>query len=1706
MRCLTLFFCASALVGLWDVPSVWAQQRIQIQVQNGPVQAAQVQFGQAGEQAEEEGEDGQEIANAATFRLNRERSQLLRRAEEFLAEEQWSFAIQHLGAILDASEDFFSQPDRNVPNYVGLKARALDLIGRLPDAGRQTYQLEYSEPAKRMLREAVASGSPEKMAEVSRRFFHTDAGYEATYRLAMHNLEFGQPLAATLYLTRLSALPDVRNRLDPSLSLTLALCHLRLGTEEGREQAQSVLADLGSRWGGKPVVINGNRAPLPTGDDLNVDWLLATLGPQRTDSGLGREQWVMPGGNPARTAESVGGQPLLTPRWYNPTSGDQTKVRAAVARERLRLESTKVHLLPAMTPLAVRLDPKEASLLKSGDIQARSWPRLLSQFRDAVAKDEPSPMKHIWSLLSAPLRADLAAVAEGDVPPDALQTRFLAEMNSALSRRDFYQTAELWASIDLRHEAKDLLAEGPAKLEEGRLVRLNRLLLESAANARTWTIPDSSVELVLVRTFSYLVAYDFITGKKKWDVRYEEESDVLRALVEGGIGGGTGMEPMISSAVTNRAFRDRTFGSLTSDGRMVFSVEGINPSPHTSSGYQAAILNRNIPQRGFYAGGNRLEAHDLRSGAWRWTVGGPLPEDGDTSPDSLQGMFFLGPPLPLAGRLYVLADAGGEVRLVVLEAESGKLVWSQNLAQVPESARGEMSRQLAGVSPSYSGGVLVCPTACGAVVAFDLTTRSLLWGHRYESTLPEGPTGGVVMWGPGGAVMRHSGSQREGWVDSLARVSDGKVVLTSSESEQLQCLDLFTGQTIWAPKPREDGLYVACVEDGKILVIGAQNARAVSLTTGETIWTTPIAEDPSVSPSGRGFLANGRYYVPRTDRHVVSFDLEKGERRGDEADSNRAPEKHALGNLICFSGSVLAQGTDWIQRFALVESLEEQVRDALARNPKDANALARRGEIYLQRGQVQLASADLQLSLELEPDDPQTRKLLVDAILQGLATNFAGHRDELGQLTQLIDQMPAATRAEYKGRFLRLLAAGLQTSGDTRGAFDAYIQFADPGVDAEELESVAERWQVRRDRWVQGRLGELFASAEGDARTKMNEEIRRRLDEALASEGTAALARFLRFFSSHEFAIEAREELARRYSAEGQYLPAELILEQLLANEPEASEKAAATAQLAELLNRAGRPEDAAIFYRRLQSDYADVATIDDKTGTQLVEALGPDSPIRGFLDGEPTWPKGEVYPRQVTKTVTPRLQQPLRVEGPRSPYFPPGSVLLNAQGSQISWVGRDSLGKNLWEASPGDSRETDLLGLSRIRFIHEAHPAGHLLLVAAGQHLFAIDTISSEGSDKARIMWTLDMQEDLPGVQFGRGVQIVPDINRAGRKRFVMMDPYGHPVGPLGPVRSTYAAVIRRRELVVLDPLTGQTLWSRSDMPLGINDNGPESAAEMFGDDEHIFVIPDGETVWVFRASDGHLVRKEPVATRSHRLSCQGNTTVWWDWKSDENSRELVCTNHANGEVVWRQTFAQDAVGRLVDSNTEAAIYSAREGRLVIVGLSDGKVIVDKKLETDASFEDMYVTKGAGAYTAVVALNGPRANARTMVNPAVDGGISMPFSAAKAHGFDAETGEHLYSTEIENSALLWGQSSQLPVLVFAARVSNLATRPPSIRTEFTVLDRRTGRLVYERDYDSRISSYELQAFLDERKIELRVNEDNSTIELSFSDDPVAKE
>src|SRR6185369_12312211 len=152
---------------------------------------------------------------------------------------------------------------------------------------------------------------------------------------------------------------------------------------------------------------------------------------------------------------------------------------------------------------------------------------------------------------------------------------------------------------------------------------------------------------------------------------------------------------------------------------------------------------------------------------------------------ALASAFFLGAPLPVGDQVYALAEFSGEIRLLCLDARTGNLEWKQPLATIESySITNDPSRRLAGASPSLADGILVCPTSAGAVVAVDLTTRTLRWGYQFTRS---------DMTGNRGAGFRQPFQQVQSvtsvskWLDSTATIAEGSVVLTPPESQQLHC-------------------------------------------------------------------------------------------------------------------------------------------------------------------------------------------------------------------------------------------------------------------------------------------------------------------------------------------------------------------------------------------------------------------------------------------------------------------------------------------------------------------------------------------------------------------------------------------------------------------------------------------------------------------------------------------------------------------------------------------------------------------------------------------------------------------------------------------------------------------------------------------------------------------------------------------------------
>jgi len=184
--------------------------------------------------------------------------------------------------------------------------------------------------------------------------------------------------------------------------------------------------------------------------------------------------------------------------------------------------------------------------------------------------------------------------------------------------------------------------------------------------------------LVLVRDSRSLLAIDFATGKLVWPAEPLGESSLDHWLSFSAQPQQVGPQQLLQF-IEQRIWDDPTYGTMSSDGEQVFIVEDPGSALNHQPTFVRAAPRRALPSGWPRASFNRLISRELKTeGKLKWEVGGATGED----EPKLAGAFFLGPPLVLQGRLYVLAEKGQEIRLVVLSAKTGKLDWSQQLCVV----------------------------------------------------------------------------------------------------------------------------------------------------------------------------------------------------------------------------------------------------------------------------------------------------------------------------------------------------------------------------------------------------------------------------------------------------------------------------------------------------------------------------------------------------------------------------------------------------------------------------------------------------------------------------------------------------------------------------------------------------------------------------------------------------------------------------------------------------------------------------------------------------------------------------------------------------------------------------------------------------------------------------------------------------------------
>jgi outer membrane protein assembly factor BamB len=1058
-----------------------------------------------------------------------------------------------------------------------------------------------------------------------------------------------------------------------------------------------------------------------------------------------------------------------------------------------------------------------------------------------------------------------------------------------------------------------------------------------------------------------------------------------------------------------------------------------------------------------------------RSGALEWRLG----EEGGELSDCL----FLGPPLPLDGKLYLLVEKEQELRLVCVDPTApdtrpgkragrmmAKVLWMQTLGTTHQKLEMDVVRRTTAIPLAFAEGVLVCPTYVGSVVGIDPLRKRLLWKYIYkQADKPKDK-----MAAPGS------------WKYPTPVVSDGKVVFTAPDTHELHCLSLREGARLWTVPQKDDDLCLAAVKDARVLVVTGKGMRGLSLASGTTAWVLTAGR-----PSGEGALVGQDYYLP-VQEYAVSrkpgiaiIDVAAGrllafvpmqKRRGpDDKEYLEAP-----GNLLFTHGLLISQTSREISAYQQAAEQLKEIKKRLADNPLDPLALMDRAMLRLSQRDRIAAIEDLRKVLGQKPSEEiatEANAALYQALTDLVRSDFDHAEPYLKLYEEVCTRKPREPEKspqlekEYRRRgfhYHLLVGQGRERQGRLRDALRAYFgaQQYDLAGDLMDDPDDPHR-QLSPEVWLRGRIRRLLEKATPAQRKELEEEIDRHRPRTDADPLTSLRRHVALLAPETAVGCAARLRLARQLMAAQAHDEADMLLQEVRRH-GSTEQAAGAVHLLAELMLDRGLPADAAHYYRLLRRDFAEACLPGGKTGAEVWKDVAADKRLLPYLDG-PARARGEARVR--LEELERRTAAPMVLAQPRGEVLP----FLQARdvGVVLGWHARlllrsTATGEVLWNEALGKKvlRDEEDLASDRGRPDLEYHPLGTLLFLALGPDLVVADAA------RRQVLWTKRLLHPEEDYRRQNHFRVDRDLFP---ERWITFPENGWAQEVTeAPVVGPSVVCVRAEEgLLGLDPLTGKTLWKRTDVP---------RRASLFGDDSHVCLVERGEenrpvSTRVFRTADGSPVAAKDCSALYHnRLGVRGSRLLLGGKEGDKVTLRLY--DVPAGKDVWRHSYPTRTI--LLHSTSEDFTGSVSpKGVVSVLDAATGKEVLHDEMTAEDLQDVETIHLLADASLFYLACNRP-----LPFNLEVLGGVESVLASGSGLWSVPINGQ-LYAFSRTEKCLRWKSEAKEQRLVMnhlaespCVLLASSAPRPGFFVTDdrknwaaaLTVIDKWSGVVRYEED------------------------------------------
>lgn len=1264
---------------------------------------------------------------------------------------------------------------------------------------------------------------------------------------------------------------------------------------------------------------------------------------------------------------------------------------------------------------SIQLDGRQVELAADSD-----WLDLLGNAREVKQLEFAKPQVDNWTVAGGSPRRN--AVANVGMP-----------ITTARWDRHIH-------SNTLERNALELLQD--AEMQRGKVL-LPKFELRMADN------------LVITKTTdNALLAIDFDNGKIVFPMHQYASPIGLTSQM------GRIAPDELSAEMQNRVWGSSAYGQFSCDMDYIYVVvQSESQSQSSRSRVESNfLLAASIPQEG-----SRI-----------WMAGSPGeidPRMQFLSSDPLADAFFLGPPLPYEGVVYCIVEVRSQVQLVALDRDTGSLLWKQQLVSAPGFPRIGLNPQRSSqaLSPTISDGIILCPTGVGAVVAVDLVTRRLAWAQAYEQS------NGQTSLGQRSLGRSNSYEPLEPrWQDARITAEGGFMVLTPPESQELLGYDIFNGDLVLPENERQSCRYVVGIRKAEVVAVAEDRLVWFPLDNSSnrenaTIRVGPAFPD-SLSIAGRGVWSGDSLLLPLGEKTIARVNAQTGEVM------EQVEVEQPVGNLFSYKNQLLSVSPTSVTAYYTREALSDRLARADTETAESLNQLS---QLKMSEDDIDSAIGLLERALELEPDNDNSRYLIIEALLAGLSRDFDQYRQRAEKYESSLEV------ADQKFRFFQQLALGDIRSGRHLSAFQRLLElmgdrvgptFASPrSQDA--LMELGEGYTVNSDAWISTNLARAYAKATPEQRTEIERLIELKLQD-VDQRPVAYRRRELSFFAWLPAAHKHLVRLARDMQDLQTHTAAEALLQPIVAGEeslPETTAQALAllsTPPLGELeqLGALGLAGPQLLLENQLSGD-------------ERLEVLRENA-----RPADVVWQAGQVT---AVKTQVQRYQQGAAI-WQLSERYGRADVCLAMSGERL--IVYNALGEFTarinYARGIGDSDE----------LFKQVSIRGGLIVLETLSEVIAFDLQRGLEGRTDSMLWrrSLRNQGTTANLQYKRSnaVSLPSELGfEIGRRQMP-----GNLPAAVGPLTVVGVPVQIGNQIEMLDSMSGKPLWTRAGFPntLQFACDGIELATIMQQDETclvRVFDCRDGTELRSFstqRSRNQWLTHKAAIVDYQTRFD--GTSTAI------ENPVDLRIWNPFTEQELLNLKLTVGSRAEQSNGNTIAIVEPGKglhliDIELLLAGDEAGhrvwEVPVNKHLETISvqRFEDQLVVLSNAREADGIARN----EAPPQMN-------TLNAELQPVHGY-------VYGVDLARRELLWDEPGEIFNMLFPTIQPRQSpymvtySTQANLRANLAMLDLRSGSIMYYGSLNSENPSIGFAMALQpiNQRIHVGIGTENMIFEVSDS-------